>query len=314
MSFSRRLADRRPEIILVVLVGLSFASLVAGARAGFIAEFVRKSVSVTAYPFVKSMDMASKGVDFAIGMVFNYDRHRSENESLRRELATMKAALANMRELRMKEARLEDMLRFVRDEPRLTLEPARVLETYKGILKIDRGSRHGITQSMAVIHENGVVGIIIETDLLTATVATVHHVDCRIGAMVQRNRMKAYDGIIHAGGSSLTLFCTMDYIDLKDDVRVGDLVVTSPESAFPSGYPVGIVTAIHESGALWKTAEIEPAVDPYRLDEVFVVLWSSARAEDLEGPVSPEPVALSLGPGPAQTAPDTRSLQERFAP
>lgn len=314
MSLSRRLSDRRPEIVLVVLVGLSFASLIAGARAGFIADVVRKSVSVTAYPFVKSMDMASQGTDYVIGMVFNYDRYRGDNDSLRRELATMKAALANVREMRMKEARLEDMLRFARDEPRLALEPARVLETYKGILKIDRGSRHGITQSMAIIHEDGVVGIVIETDLLTATVATVHHVDCRIGAMVQRNRMKAYDGIIHAGGSSLTLFCTMDYIDLKDDVRVGDLVVTSAESVFPSGYPVGMVTAIHESGALWKTAEIEPAVDPYRLDEVFVVLWSSARAEDLEGPLPPEPVALNLGTSAAQAGPDTRSLQERFAP
>lgn len=314
MLLSRRLSDRRPEIILVVLVGLSFASLIAGARAGFIADIVRKSVSVTAYPFVKSMDMASQGTDFVIGMVFNYDKYRSENGSLRRELATMKAALANARELRMKEARLEDMLRFVRDEPRLTLEPARVLETYRGILKIDRGSRHGITTSMAVIHESGVVGIVIEIDLLTATVATVHHVDCRVGAMVQRNRTKAYDGIIHAGGSNLTLFCTMDYIDLKDDVRVGDLVVTSPESVFPSGYPVGTVTAIHESGSLWKTAEIEPAVDPYRLDEVFVVLWSSARAEDLEGPVPPEPLALNSETPTAPEGPDTRSLQERFAP
>lgn len=314
MLLSRRLSDRRPEIILVVLVGLSFASLIAGARAGFIADFVRKTISVTAYPFVKSMDMASQGTDFVIGMVFNYDKYRSENGSLRRELATMKAALANARELRMKEARLEDMLRFVRDEPRLRLEPARVLETYRGILKIDRGLRHGVTTSMAVIHESGVVGIIIETDLLTSTVATVHHVDCRVGAMVQRNRMKAYDGIIHAGGSNLTLFCTMDYIDLKDDVRVGDLVVTSPESVFPSGYPVGTVTAIHESGALWKTAEIEPAVDPYRLDEVFVVLWSSARAEDLEGPLPQEPVALNLETPGAPESPDTRSLQERFAP
>ena len=314
MSLSRRLFDHRPEIILVVLVGLSFASLITGAHAGFIGNFVRKSVSVTAYPFVKTMDLAGRGTDFVIGLVFNYDRYRSDNDSLRRELATMKAALANMRELRMKQGRLEDMLSFKRDEPRLTLEPARVLETYKGILKIDRGANQGVKPSMAVVHENGVVGIVIETDLLTATVATVHHVDCRVGAMVQRNRLKAYDGIIHAGGSNLDLFCTMDYIDLKDDVRVGDLVVTSPESVFPSGYPVGTVTAIHESGALWKTAEIEPAVDPYRLDEVFVVQWATPRAEDIEGPVADEQLAVNQGPDAGPEGPDMRSLQERFAP
>jgi len=309
VSLARRMIEHRPEIILVVLVGLSFVSLLTGTRAGFLGTFLRKTVSLTAYPFVRTMDYTSRATDYTLDLVFAYDRYRSESASLRRELAVMKAALAEVREMRLERGRLKNMLGLVRNEPRLTLEPARVLESYRGVLKIDRGARQHIGEAMGVISENGVVGIVIEVDAFTSTVATLHHVDCRVGAMVQRNRIRAYDGIIHAGGSNLNLFCTMDYIDLKDDVRVGDQVVTSPESVFPSGYPIGSITAIHGGGSMWKTAEIEPTVDPYRLDEVFVVRQTTPAAEELEGPLPPE----NLASGPSES-PDNRSLQERYAP
>jgi len=303
------MTEHRPEIILLVVVGVSFVSLVTGTQAGFLGTCLRKTVSFTAYPFVRTMDYAGRATEYTLDLIFAYDKHRTENAVLRRELAMMKAALADVREMRLEQGRLRNMLRLMHTEPRLTLEPARVLESYRGVLKIDRGRRHGVNEAMGVISEQGVVGIVIEADAITATVATLHHVDCRVGAMVQRNRVRAYDGIIHAGGSNVSLFCTMDYIDLKDEVRLGDLVVASPESVFPAGYPVGTVSAVHGGGTLWKTAEIEPVVDPYRLDEVFVVLQAVPTAEDLEGPLPPDGAVAQAG-----DRVDNRSLQERYAP
>lgn len=311
----RRMSENRPEIILAVLVGLSLVSLVTGTRAGFIGDFLRQTVSVTTYPFVKAMDVTGRSTSYVLDMVIAFDRTRSENEAMRQEIAAMKAGLARVRELREENERLRAKLDFAREAPRLGLRPARVLESYKGILKIDLGATQGITPPMGVISEQGVVGVVIEAGVFTSTVATLHHVDCRVGAMVQRNRLRAYDGIIHAGGSNLNLFCTMDFIDLKDEVRRGDLVVTSPESLFPAGYPIGVVTAIHGSGTLWKSAEVEPAVDPYRLDEVFVVMRAEPGPDELEGPLAAyRPGADVRTPGGAAPAPETRSLQERYAP
>ena len=105
------------------------------------------------------------------------------------------------------------------------------------------------------------------------------------------------------------LQCTMKYIDMKDDVRVNDLVVSSPESMFPAGYTIGRVVKIDESGSLWKSAEIEPAVDIYSLDEVFIVRRAIAPAEELAGQQS-EPAVVSVAPA----VPDTRSYQDRYAP
>jgi rod shape-determining protein MreC len=258
------------------------------------------------------MDLAGRATNYVFDLLFAYERLRMDNAAMRKDIAAMKMGLARVRELREENGRLRGQLRFEREEQRMHLQPARVVESYKGILKIDLGSRHGIVPSMGVISENGVVGIVIEAGMFTSTVATLHHLDCRIGAMVQRNRVRAYDGIIHAGGSNLNLFCTMDYIDLKDEVRMGDLVVTSPESLFPAGYPIGVVTAIHGSGTLWKSAEIQPAVDPYRLDEVFVVRWATPRAQDLEGP--PARRAETPEPQEPQEPLDARPLQDRYAP
>ena len=123
---------------------------------------------------------------------------------------------------------------------------------------------------------------------------------------IDRNRVR---GIVHGTGSDLSRYATMKYIDMKDDVRENDLVVTSPESVFPTGYPIGRVVNVDDTGSLWKTADIELAVDPYRLDEVFLLRQAVTPVEELAGPAPEEP-AQSVAP----TTPDKRTLQDRYAP
>ena len=138
--------------------------------------------------------------------------------------------------------------------------------------------------------------------------------------MVLRNRLRAYDGIIHASGSDFSQLCTMEYIDMKEDVRSGDWVVTSPESQFPAGLPIGRIRNVRSGAGLWKSAEVEPLVNPYRLDAVFIITHAVEGAEYVAGP----PVALraeargdgdeEAGLSLAPEMPDMRPLQERFAP
>ena len=202
----------------------------------------------------------------------------------------------------------------------MTLRPVAILESYKGLLRIDGGARNGIElcHGRHLHRRRGGRGDRVAD--FTSTVATIHHMDCRVGAMVLRNRLRAYDGIIHASGSDFNQLCSMEYIDMKEEVRVGDWVVTSPESQFPSGLPIGRISAVSSGSGLWKSADIEPAVDPYRLDEVFIIMRASQGADYIAGP----PVALERElrqEGAVQTdasnaaeMPDMRSMQERFAP
>lgn len=312
MNISRQISEHRPVVVLILLLALSLASLITGAEATFIHLGVNRAVSFTAYPFLKAKYSLEKTGDYVFNFFFNYDAVHRENAALRQNVATMKTAVGRRAELHDENRRLREMMEFVRMQPRLTMEPAAVIESYKGMLRIDCGTLHGVRESMAVVTQDGVVGTVIEANALSAVVATLHHPECKIGAMVMRNRLRAYDGVIHASGSDLSRICTMDYIDMKNDVRVGDLVVASPESIFPTGYPIGIVSAPpHDSGSLWKTAEIAPAVDPYRLDEVFIVRQALPTAEELAGP---PPLAAARTPSKAPEMPDNRPIQERYAP
>ena len=292
-------------MILTVLVSLSLALLATGTPGSLVHKAIRTVVSVATYPFLKTLNVIENGADYASGLVISYDASRTEAETAHRQLAEMMLRASQRNELIHENTRLRGMLNFVREEASLTLEPVEVLESFKGVVVIDRGTLHGIRESMCAVDQDGIVGLVTQTDPLSSGIVTLYHADCKVGAMIARNRVR---GIVHGSSSELNPYCTMNYIDMKDEVQVGDSVVTSPESIFPAGFPIGRVVAVHETGSLWKTAEIEPAVDPYRLDEVFILRQTVAGEEELAGRPRQEPADQ------AQETKDDRSLQERYAP
>ncbi len=313
MAITRIMAEHRAEVILGTLSFLSLVSLLSGTSATFIQRGLTRVVSISSYPFLAARTSLEEGVGYTFDFVGRYDDLREEAEENKLLRSRLQTILAREEELAAENRRLRDVLDFARAEARLTQTPVRIIENLRGMLTIDRGRIHGIEARMAVITEQGVVGIVTEVHDITASVATLHHRDCRIAAMVHRNRIRAYDGVVKANGTDYNYICSMDFIDMKNDVRPGDIVVTSPESDFPAGLPVGTVSVVHETaGALWRWAEIEPAVDPYVLDEAMVVTRYVPESTFLAGGVHRDTYreATSLAP----TMPDERPIQERLAP
>lgn len=320
MNPGRLISEYRPQVLLAVLLLGSLFSLVMGTESSFIHRGLSRAVSAISYPFLKIQQFTSKTAGRAYDFMVNYDEVFETNETLMLEVASLQTKTARVHELQQENKRIRKMLDFKRLEAELTLRPVAILESYKGLLRIDGGARNGISLSMGVITADGVVGVVTEVADFTSTVATIHHMDCRMGAMVLRNRLRAYDGIIHASGSDFNQLCSMEYIDMKEEVRVGDWVVTSPESQFPAGLPIGRVSAVRSDAGLWKSADIEPAVDPYRLDEVFIIMQAVEDADYIAGPPAAleremrQEGAVQAGGSNAAEMPDMRSLQERFAP
>ena len=307
LSLPRRLREQRSTIIFVILVVCCLASLASGARAVVIADALRTAGSVAAYPFWKGLTVAQNALNSTSAFFVEYGAAKREAEALRYEVTDLSRTLTALDELRAENERLREMLEFVRTEPRFTVEPAEVIgRSFEGALTIDRGGVHGVRDAMCVLTQDGVVGMVAKVEPFFSHVYTLHHSQCRVGAMIPRNRVR---GIVHGGGSTQRPVSTMQYIDIKDDVRPGDEVVTSGGSIFPSGFPVGTVTRVEfDSESLLKTAFIEPVLDPYSLDEVFVL-----RA----APPSPEELTGEDGSGEDDllyALPDNRSIQERYAP
>ncbi len=303
MAVARRISEHRPTIILVVLVVLSLISLASGAPAIVVGDGLRSVVSIAAYPFWKVARGVEKCFDYTRGLLVSYDELRDANESLRQDLANMAHYDAVRSELSAENKRLRRLMDFERNEPRLVLQPAEVLRRFEGTLTIDLGAVHGVKELMCAVTPDGVVGIVTRVERYESSISTLHDPSCRLNAMIRRNRAR---GIVHGSRSDVSHVCTMQYVDLKDDIRPGDVIVTSGGSVFPSGYPIGTVTDVDDRGPLLKVAYVEPAADPYQVDEVFLVWRADETVADLAGG----------GVSVARPAPDVadRSLQERLAP
>lgn len=312
MSLSRRIAEHRPAVVLAVLVVLSVVLLGSGARGGPVSSGVRTAAGLVALPFLSAFNHVESALAYGVDLFFAYDETRQETRELRRKFAAVLQHTSERQELLLENERLRAMMAFERREPRLTLLPVEVIRSFEGMLTIDRGSVHGMARSMCVITADGVIGMITQVDLLTSNVVTLQNADCHIDAMIRRNRVR---GKVHGTGNALSRVCSMEYIDLKDDVVEGDLVVTSPDSVFPSGFPIGRVTAVNpEQGPLSKSADVIPTADPFRVDEVFVLLnadleWEELAGRMAPGRMSPVPVAFVT-----DELLDTKTIQERFAP
>ena len=321
--------EYRSEVIFILLLLLSLLSLGTGTESTLLHNAVKRTVSITAFPFHWTKDKVGGGIDYALGFFSDYNGMRQENETHRHELTRLKQMVAGRSELERENNRLREMITFVRESPEHTLEAVNVIASFKGTITIDRGARHGVKPFMGVISEEGVVGMIIEVNTLSSIVATLHHNDCHVGAMVKRNRVRAYDGIVRASTSDLTRVCTMEYIDTKAKqvVQMGDLVVTSPESLFPAGIPIGVVISVHGEESLLKWAEVLPNVDPYRLDEVFLIHQSAPATEALidVDPIEERPEVIealriagrTLPPLPISLAPELpqdQPLPDYYAP
>ena len=291
-----------------MLVILSLASLAAGKSGSEVSRVVRNGVSVASHPFWLALDFVEDSYTYAAGFVVDYHRNYTAVNRLRNDYAEMAQRLADYEELRAERQRLRRMLDFQRNEQTATLHSAEIISRSLGAFTIDQGSTDGIEPAMCVLAPDGaVVGLVSEVSPFNATVLTLHNPDCKIGALIARNRVR---GIIRGTGQvGANAVCEMEYIDMKDQIGSGDRVVTMGTGVYPAGRPIGTVLGVEAGKTLQKKARVQPDANLQSLDEVFVITKALIPAEDMRGRPRPQGAVSRAHP-----MPDERSVQERYAP
>jgi rod shape-determining protein MreC len=304
----RRIREHRAAIILAVLVMLSLASLAAGKRGSEVSRVIRNAVSVASHPFWLALDFVEDSYVYATGLVVDYHRNYTTANRLRNQCAEMAQQIADYKELRAERMRLRHMLNFQRKEETALLHPAEIISRSLGAFTVDQGSRDGIEPAMCVLAPDGaVVGLVSEVSPFNATVLTLHNPDCKIGALIERNRVR---GIIRGTGQvGANAICEMEYIDMKDQIGSGDRVVTMGTGVYPAGRPIGTVLGVEAGKTLQKKARVQPDAELQSLDEVFVITQALIPATEMRGRPRPQGAVSRAHP-----MPDERSLQERYAP
>lgn len=275
-------------------------------RGGLIGNSVKTVVGVGVMPFLTALNAVGNGSDYVSDLFFEYNTMRNTLDENQSEFAALQNRTAQFYEYRAENERLRTMLVFERTETQYKMVPAEVIQHADGVLTIDRGRAHGIQESMCVVTPDGIIGLVRHVGPFTSNVVTLQSTDCRVDAMIEWNRVR---GQVQGTGSDLSSVCSMHYIDLNHSVKDNDLIVTSPDSVFPSGFPIGRVVGTSERGHLSQSARIMPFADPFSVDEVFVLLAADTSAIELAGGPSPEIQRLV-----DQGLVDTGTIQERYAP
>jgi rod shape-determining protein MreC len=280
----RYLFVRRTDwTVLVITCGISFALMLLGPRAqARVAWFIQHTLLA---PFESSVAW----IDQSVGIYW-------ENHRLRGRLTQLQIEADALSAERLENVRLRRLLDLEERKPYELLASnvvARSLDRLGGSLTLDKGASDGIEPGRAVLTPDGLVGRVERVTPHQARVLTLLHRDCAVAARIERTRV---DGILEwEFGNQPTL--DLRYVSSQEDVKVGDLVVTSGLGGiFPAGIRIGTVAKVGiEPNGLMKEILVRPAVDFRSVEEILVYTPSSLRGST--------PADLFLTPAVQDSAP-----------
>lgn len=205
--------------------------------------------------------------DKYIGLLNTYE----ENKRLKVQINRLVLENSRNRELILTYKRLQQLLK-VKDVTKDDVIASQVIGRdptgwFKSVI-IDKGKNAGIKENMPVVNEKGVVGQIVSVSYNYSKVLLLIDQNSAVDCIIERSRDS---GIVKGVSSEV---CTLDYVLKTNDVRVGDIAVTSGlDRVFPKGHHIGEVVDVRDApGELFKDIKIRPSVDFSKLEEVLVIL------------------------------------------
>jgi rod shape-determining protein MreC len=211
---------------------------------------------------------------------------RAEVEDLRAQVNALKVENVRLREYEAESQQLRALLNFVSDYPISTHLGAEVVSReacqdypcgdtvgvdpnpYLRYLTINVGAQQGAGTGMSVVSGGaGLVGRVSDVGPRTAQVRLLTDLDSSVAALLQTTRGTGL--VVGQPDGSLQ----MQYIPQEEEVRVGDIVLTSGLGGMmPKGLVIGQVTAVEQKEyETFQTATVRPAVDFRRLELALVI-------------------------------------------
>lgn len=173
---------------------------------------------------------------------------QAENEQLKKELLYYQRKSLLQEETERENGRLSELLDYTGEHPDLGFMAAAVtgrsLDPYVDTLTLNAGTRNGVTEKMAVVCAQGVIGRVSQVGAGWCKVRTMLNEDMRISVMVERTRDEGLlGGLLEENGALVGL--KLYYLPKEAQLEVGDRLITSGLGGiFPKGLYVGEVMAL----------------------------------------------------------------------
>jgi rod shape-determining protein MreC len=277
---------------LIVAVTLSLGLMIADARDRHL-EWLRASLAISAYPIQWLAAQPSRLLQDLDGRLATEADLRERNTLLEQENLALRGRLQRFSSLQAENARLRDLLgsSLKLGDRVLVAELLQVeLDPYRQQVLVDKGTRSGVYVGQPVLDAHAVMGQVVVTNPLTATVLLITDADHALPVQINRNGLRTI-----ATGTGRINRLRLPHLPKNADVQVGDLLVTSGMGGvFPAGYPVARITEVADDpNSAFATVMAEPTA---RLDRSYEVLlvWTRDAIElqvdaALQRPMAPAP-------------------------
>ncbi len=197
------------------------------------------------------------------------------NERLTYESARLKQRVRDLGDLERENDRLRTLL-VLRDELSGQKISARVIAKDVSPLfrvirvRLDRGRDDRVVAGMPVVSTEGLVGQVSRVGGRFADVVLTVDEGSAVDVVVHRTGSR---GMLRGTGETDNYKARIQYLLRADEVRVGDTVYTSGLGRrFPPNLKVGSISNVEKRDfGLYQLAEVTPAVNFSKLEEVFIL-------------------------------------------
>ncbi|MWC28748.1 rod shape-determining protein MreC [Paenibacillus sp. MMS18-CY102] len=284
----------RNKRLFVLMIGLILFIAVLGfslndRKLSAPEKFVNDSVAYVQQWFYKPAGYIA-GLFEDIGSIRSL---HEENENLRTMAAAYTRDKIKYNRIEQENVRLQEKLKFTERQKKLNDYEYLIAQVvaispdpYNPTIRINLGSENGIKKDMAVVSEDGLVGIVDKVSAFSSSVQPITSLDEKspssksISVTVLGRELESFGIISTYDKESGRLI--MSRIPEKDPMMVGDTVITSGlGNVFPSGLVIGTVETPPQAGdfGLTKVASVKPLADFDRPTELFVVKMSETGDE-----------------------------------
>lgn len=255
---------------VVFFASLAVFLMAMDSRMG-VTQPLRSAVAVLLRPLQQVMltpvHALSAGRDYLTGIA----AVRQSAETARAQAASLAERSQQRDVLHQENQRLRQLLEL-RPRVNVPTQAAEILYTaadpYTRRVVIDRGSLQGIRAGAPVINEAGVLGQVTRVYPGSAEVTLLTDRDSALPVLLERSALRSIAMGSPRGGS-----LELRYVAGNADVQVGDRVLTSGlDGVYPSGYPVGQVSAVERrTQSDFAQIEVQPVAAPDGVRHVLVL-------------------------------------------
>jgi rod shape-determining protein MreC len=208
------------------------------------------------------------------GSVWNHyvflTQTQQENKLLKKQLVQLSQENIRLREAASANERLKKLLQLKGELP----GPSQVAEVvgrgpspFLQTIYINKGRKDGLSRGMPVLLPDGVVGRLEKTSSLFSQVVLLNDPAFAVDCLAQRSRVRGVLTGIPGGGN-----CQVKYIARTEDIRAGDIMVTSGlDQVFPKGLILGRVLRVDSKvKGMFLFVEVVPECKTSQIEEVLI--------------------------------------------